>query len=470
MLRRSSAKYVLILFFWDLAATALALWAARWLRQVSPWGRELDAAGSALYWPMFVMAALIWGVALTLWRVYDAQRIAQQRDELWAVFTATAAATLAFAGLLYLSYRGLSRLLFLYFFVFDLALGLCSRVALRRILQRDRAQGTVQILVVGAGSVGRQVVSSLKPCAWLGIQVAGLVDDDLAKVGSWVDSSQVLGGLDEAAELVRARGIHEVIIALPLQAHQRLQALVAELQQLNVNIKVVPDYSESVFYRSSLEQLGGLLFIGLKEPVIGPIDRLVKRAFDVAVAGSGLFVLSPALLLIALLVKVTSPGPVLYRSARVGEGGSEFAMLKFRTMRQDAERSEAELVHQTADGRVLFEKRPDDPRITPLGRFLRRYSLDELPQLINVLCGQMSLVGPRPELPSLVRHYEPWQRKRFGVPQGMTGWWQISGRSSKAKYLHVEDDLYYIRNYSLLLDLRIIARTLGAVLRGEGAF
>jgi len=154
----------------------------------------------------------------------------------------------------------------------------------------------------------------------------------------------------------------------------------------------------------------------------------------------------------------------------VGEGGRIFEMLKFRTMYKDADKHEQELIKETEEGKLLFEKRKDDPRITPLGRFLRRYSLDELPQLYNVLIGEMSLVGPRPELPALVERYEPWQRKRFEVPQGMTGWWQISGRGNKAKYLHVEDDLYYIRNYSLLLDLRILWHTLGAALKGEGAF
>ena len=173
---------------------------------------------------------------------------------------------------------------------------------------------------------------------------------------------------------------------------------------------------------------------------------------------------------LALLVRLSSPGPVLYRSERVGEGGRLFAMLKFRTMVQGADRREEDLIQQTEGGQLVFNKRPDDPRVTRVGRLLRRYSLDELPQLCNVLAGDMSLVGPRPELPALVERYQPWQMKRFAVPQGLTGWWQISGRSNKAKHLHAEDDLYYIRNYSILLDVQIILRTPFAVLRGEGAF
>jgi lipopolysaccharide/colanic/teichoic acid biosynthesis glycosyltransferase len=171
-----------------------------------------------------------------------------------------------------------------------------------------------------------------------------------------------------------------------------------------------------------------------------------------------------------LAVKLSSPGPVLYVSRRVGEAGQIFKMRKFRTMFVGADQDEGALVGETADGRLLFDKQESDPRVTGVGRILRRYSLDELPQLLNVLLGEMSLVGPRPELPALVARYEPWQQQRLSVPQGITGWWQVSGRSNKAKYLHVEDDLYYIRHYSLLFDWQILWRTLGVVLKGEGAF
>jgi lipopolysaccharide/colanic/teichoic acid biosynthesis glycosyltransferase len=180
------------------------------------------------------------------------------------------------------------------------------------------------------------------------------------------------------------------------------------------------------------------------------------------------------MLLIALVIKLDSPGPVFYCPQRVGEGGKLFWMVKFRTMVPDAEEQEKRLTIAAGDpdeGPPLFDKRPDDPRVTRLGRLLRRASLDELPQLINVLKGEMSLVGPRPELPWLVERYQPWQRKRFAVPQGITGWWQVNGRSNRGEHLlRVEDDLYYIRNYSLLLDLRILWKTVGSVIRGDGAY
>jgi exopolysaccharide biosynthesis polyprenyl glycosylphosphotransferase len=207
------------------------------------------------------------------------------------------------------------------------------------------------------------------------------------------------------------------------------------------------------------------------EPTIDRLDRLTKRLFDLAASSLLLILLAPAMVGIALLIKLDSPGPVLFRQRRVGEGGRLFWMVKFRSMVEGAEQAEVHLLQNTGDGRLSFAKTPHDVRITRVGRILRRASLDELPQLLNVLKGEMSLVGPRPELPWLVAAYEPWQRKRFAVPQGMTGWWQVSGRMKRSDLRQrVEDDLYYISNYSLGLDLRILLKTIPAVIRGRGAY
>lgn len=192
-----------------------------------------------------------------------------------------------------------------------------------------------------------------------------------------------------------------------------------------------------------------------------PWYRRVKRAIDLLVAGSGLVVSAPLLAMIALAIKLDSPGPVLLRQPRVGERGRIFRMLKFRTMAWDSRVELGPGPH----------KRPNDPRVTRVGRFLRRTSLDELPQLINVLRGEMSLVGPRPELVEIVlARYQPWQYRRFLVPQGLTGWWQVTGRATKLMHEHTEDDLYYIERASFWFDLWILLRTVPAVLRGHGAF
>jgi lipopolysaccharide/colanic/teichoic acid biosynthesis glycosyltransferase len=197
---------------------------------------------------------------------------------------------------------------------------------------------------------------------------------------------------------------------------------------------------------------------------------LVKRVLDLTVAACALLLLWPALLLIAVWIQLDSPGPVLFKQLRVGFHGKLFWMYKFRTMVVDADSRIGVIMDKTEEGRRFLRKRKDDPRITRAGQHLRRWSLDELPQLFNVLKGEMSIVGPRPELPMLVQDYDPWQLKRFSMPPGITGWQQIGGRGDRPPALSAEEDLYYIRNYSFLLDLQILLRTVGAVIRGEGAY
>ena len=207
------------------------------------------------------------------------------------------------------------------------------------------------------------------------------------------------------------------------------------------------------------------------EPALRRTERLIKRLFDLVVSTVLLVIFAPLMGGLAVLIKLDSAGPIFFRQQRVGEGGRLFWMYKFRSMIKEAEEAEARLVHRSTGGRLLFAKNPDDPRITRTGRLLRRTSLDELPQLYNVFKGDMSLVGPRPELPWLVERYKPWQRQRFAVPQGMTGWWQVNGRMARGDpFERVEDDLFYIRNYSLWLDLRILWKTIQAVIKGEGAY
>jgi len=270
--------------------------------------------------------------------------------------------------------------------------------------------------------------------------------------------------------VVRKQGVDEVVIALPLHAYKRMEQVVASIQKTSANIKVVPDLFAMTLAAAIPEELDGIPLVGIKGPVIPDHIRLLKRVMDIVISSAGLVVLSPLMLFVALLIKLDSKGPVLFLQDRVGENGRIFRISKFRTMYVGSDGKQPSLLHAARDGRLVYEKRPDDPRITRIGRRLRRWSIDELPQLINILKGEMSLVGPRPEMPFLVDLYEPWQRARFAVPQGLTGWWQVNERSEKPMHLNTEYDLYYIQNYSLLLDLRIMLRTVGAVFRGRGAF
>jgi exopolysaccharide biosynthesis polyprenyl glycosylphosphotransferase len=295
---------------------------------------------------------------------------------------------------------------------------------------------------------------------WLGLELVGYVDDNSG-------NGLTLGTLNELERLCQERHIDVVIVTLPLAEHGHLATLLERIHKLPVQVKLAPDMYPLAYFYSRLEMFGGMPLVGLEEPVIAPWQAAVKRGLDVAIAGVGLLLISPLLLLIAFAIRLTSPGSIIFSHERVGEGGKLFRMYKFRTMVQNAEQI---LMEEARTDATLLVKRANDPRVTPLGYWLRRFSLDELPQLWNVVKGDMSLVGPRPELPYLVERYEPWQRKRLLVPQGLTGWWQINGRSEKPMLLHTEDDLYYIRNYSLLLDLEIMWKTIWVVLRGKGAY
>jgi exopolysaccharide biosynthesis polyprenyl glycosylphosphotransferase len=207
----------------------------------------------------------------------------------------------------------------------------------------------------------------------------------------------------------------------------------------------------------------------LKPPALTPVQRRVKRLFDVVVGLILLLIALPLMIIIAITIKLDSRGPILYRQRRVGESGKIFEMFKFRSMVEDAEDRLEEVLFQDEQGNWVH-KTPDDPRVTRIGQFIRRISLDELPNLINIVRGDMSLVGPRPELPLIVAHYQPWQFERLSVPQGLTGWWQVNGRSDRVMHLHTDDDLQYIHNYSLLLDIKILIKTVPAVLSRKGAF
>jgi exopolysaccharide biosynthesis polyprenyl glycosylphosphotransferase len=250
----------------------------------------------------------------------------------------------------------------------------------------------------------------------------------------------------------------------------RISALVSELHELPVRVWVAPDYYTLALHRARVEELAGIPLIDLRAPALNEYQRLTKRIFDLSLTLLIMPFVLPLMGLIAIAIRLDSPGPIIFSQTRVGENGKLFKMFKFRSMVKDADKMRHVIEQVDENGRIIQDKRKHDPRVTRVGRFLRRTSLDELPQLFNVLKGEMSLVGPRPEMPHLVAQYELWQRKRFAVPQGITGWWQVNGRSDKPMHQHTEDDLYYVQNYSLWLDVVILFKTLVAVVRRKGAY
>jgi exopolysaccharide biosynthesis polyprenyl glycosylphosphotransferase len=466
MFKRNGLSLAILLG--DMAMITLALAMASWLRPQLEFGKPLPFSSAWLPWQVYGLALLVWGAGFLLLDVYNLQKNLRALDEAQRLITAQAVATLAFAGVLYFSFRDISRLQIVSFALISLLLLLTYRVTLRLFLRffGDKRYGARRVLIVGAGSTGSQVGQMVIKNSWTGLKLVGFIDDNLQANTLGYPH---LGSLDQCLTVVQEQRINEIIFTLPRYAHDKLANLVAALDTLKVNVRVMPNFMDLVFLRSEVEDLGGMPLVTLREPVLDPLQRLTKRLFDLGIGGLGLILALPIMGFIALLVKFDSPGPIIFKQQRVGENGRPFSMYKFRTMIHDAEAQTNELIQNTKDG-LPIHKFYDDPRVTRLGRFLRRTSLDELPQLINVLTGEMSLVGPRPELPWLVDQYEPWQLKRFEVPQGLTGWWQINGRSDKLMHLHTDEDLYYIKHYSLWLDIQILWYTIKAVIDRRGAY
>lgn len=470
MLRRFSINFAIFSMAVDGIFTFLALQLAVAIRPfLPPFPFLVPVNAITLPEILTIVVPVVWVLTFLFSSVYDPKRIYKVTDEVQTIIIAESLAALICAGILYLGFRDFSRWLFATFFFFNIIFILSWRILLRlwfRLWHRPSRER--RVLIVGAGRTGRSVGRMMQNYQWAGLNLVGYLDDDLAKKD---DGLPILGIVGSVRQVVEKYKIQDVVVALPQRAYGQINKLTITLHDLPVHVRVVPDYFSLALYRASVDDFGGIPMINLRDPALNDVQRLIKRIFDLAVGSVMLLVLSPIIFLIALLVTLDSNGPVIFRQERVGENGRIFKMFKFRTMIPDADaRREVITEINPHNGQLLFKKRPDDPRITNIGRFLRRTSLDELPQLLNVLLGDMSLVGPRPELPWLVDQYEPWQRKRFAVPQGMTGWWQVNGRSDKPLHLHTEDDIYYVQNYSIWMDIYILIKTPWVVLRGKGAY
>ncbi len=466
MLERLRYRVVGSVLVWDLALTLLTLHLASYMRLNLEFGLDLPSEAARLPWQIYAAVALIW---LAVFLLLTPQRALFTRSLIEAIGRLIGAALLAsasFAGLLYLSLRDVSRLQFLYFAALNLAVLLVFHLAVRAYAySRNRLHTRRRALVVGDAGTAERLADEFDRRPWTGVSVVGYTSDALdapARVPR-------LGAVEETLRLIDEHQVDEVIFALPHQQQERVARLSLSLLQEPVMVHMIPGVLDLIFARTPVETVGGIPLISLRESALTEPQRIFKRLFDIVASAALLLLLAPLMLLIALLIKLESPGPVFFLQERIGEQGRRFKMIKFRSMYQDADRRWREVARRDEQGN-LIHKSEDDPRVTRVGRRLRRTSLDELPQLINVLRGEMSLVGPRPEMPYIAAEYQPWQWQRFRVPPGITGWWQVNGRSDKPMHLHTEDDLYYIQNYSLWLDLRILFKTVIVVVQGRGAY
>jgi len=474
MIRRFSVNFAIFSIFVD----GFSIFAILWLNAlIRPFidkflpVKPVPLGTFSLPVVLYFVFPLAWIAIMATFSVYDGSKNLRAVDEFTSLTLGSMIAGIGLAGILYLTYRDISRAMFLIFELMTYLVLLTWRIIARSIYrQRNQTAERVRhVLIVGAGPVGIEVAKSLCQPEWQehGVKWIGFLDDDPKKQPP--AREDVLGPLNTVRQVVLEKHIDDVVLALPLRAHSRLNELTKALQDLPVHTWVVPDYFQLALHQARLADFAGIPMLDLRAPALSEYQRQIKRLFDLIVTSLMLIPGLPVMGVLALVIWAMDGRPILFRQKRAGENGRLFTLYKFRTMFPNAEEMFHHAVEIDAQGNILH-KHPDDPRITPLGRFLRRFSLDELPQFFNILVGSMSLVGPRPELPELVAKYQPWQRERFAIPQGLTGWWQIHGRSDKPMHLHTEEDLYYVQNYSFWLDIQILIMTFWIVMRGKGAY
>jgi Undecaprenyl-phosphate glucose phosphotransferase len=453
LIQKTTRRIALMLLASDLVATGFALVAAYDLRfraEIVPITKGVP--DPSVYYRLFPLMAVLWPVVYYFYGLYQVRRHHTRVDEGLAILVATGLATLLLTGIATF-YRGFSysRLVLVLFFGLDVFFVFAGRTAIRRYLEEAwrHGVGVRNVLVVGAGRLGRAVVEKLAEHPEAGLRAVGLIDDDPAKRDTSVAGVPVVGTSAEVSRIVDARGIDTVFLALPLEAHRAMFAVLKDVGRTVADVRVVPDLLQHITFRAGVEDLDGLPVVHLTQTPLTGWMSLTKRALDIAISLAALAFLSPIFGVIALAIRLEDRGPVFYRQTRMGLDGRPFDILKFRSMRVGAE-DESGPVWAGAD----------DPRCTRVGRLLRRTSLDELPQLSNVLRGEMSLVGPRPERPEFVREFKekfPQYMVRHRVRAGMTGWAQVHGwRGNTSLSKRIEYDLYYIENWSLSLDVKIL--------------
>ncbi|HVR43981.1 MAG TPA: undecaprenyl-phosphate glucose phosphotransferase [Thermoanaerobaculia bacterium] len=466
MIQRKYESLAAIYVAIDAAASAFAILAAYWLRfavEVIPVTKgQQDLRVYAQILPLIV---IVFPFAFAVQGLYRVRPTRTPAEEWLGVAVATVLGALGLSGLLlWIRPEGIlveySRATLALFVVCEIVLVMGGRTALRRVLEARyrRGKNLERVLIAGSGELARAVESRVRNRRELGFIVAGYVADS-----GEIEGVPRLGSIADAERIVAEERIDHVFVALPHESASDMMALLDRLTREMVSIHVVPDLLQFMALRSRLEDVDGLPTINLSDTPLEGWSLAVKRLFDLAIASVALTLAAPLMGLIALLIRLEDRGPVFYRQTRMGLDGIAFEILKFRSMRVDAE---------IVTGARWAEK--EDPRRTRVGRWIRAWSIDELPQLWNVIRGDMSLVGPRPERPEFValfRAEHPHYMLRHKVRAGITGWAQIHGwRGNTSVRMRLEHDLYYIENWSLLLDLKILLLTLRHGLRHENAY
>ena len=420
---------------------------------------------------LYLLFPVFWVIVLSGFSVYDGKKNFKLVDEFSTLSIASIVAVVVQAGFLYLSFRDFSRALFLMIILASFLGCALWRILARLVfrIRKDTLKLTRNILIVGTGAELEKTRAMILKGTGEKSRKVICLDIGEHKVFFREDPLKCPEALDLLHSVVKKETVSDVIMAFPRHLSGWVEPVALGLDEYSLGVWVALDYYDLSLAETRVENLGGLPILDLRAPALGEYSRIIKRSFDLVFACLSLLLVSPLILLAGLLILIFDGWPVFFLQKRVGQNGKIFEIIKFRSMQLDAEKQREHVESLDEDGN-LIHKQAADPRVTPLGRILRRFSLDEIPQLFNVLKGEMSIVGPRPELPYLVENYERWQRRRLSVLPGITGWWQVQGRSDRIMHLHTEDDIYYVENYSIWLDMKIIMRTFWVVIIGKGAY
>ncbi|GAB4552671.1 MAG: sugar transferase [Anaerolineae bacterium] len=463
----------------DFLLVFVAFWLAYSLRYQSPLIRRLRPIDEAFFLPfdVFLPYALIFAAWLVLAApmagLYREQRGRSWMEEVYRIVNGVAGATVVVMAVsFFVQSPGFSRLMLLLASGLVVVLLSGIRIVYRYVRGhlRKRGIGVNRVLLVGAGDVGRAVLSAMLARPDLGYVPVGYLDDNPERGSVDMGRLRGYGSSENLPNLLQQKIADLVVVALPWDARKRIMEIVAECDRHTVQTRVVPDLFQMNMSQVSFENLQGIPLLGVKaQPSMDRGQQMVKRAIDLVIVAAAAPFLLVIFGVIALAIKLDNPGPIFYRHTRVGKNGKPFGMYKFRSMVVGADKMHDALIRETG----ADPKRPkwtNDPRVTRVGKWLRRTSIDELPNLINVIRGEMSIVGPRPPTPKEVELYEPWQRQRLNTQPGITGLWQVSGRSKVPFEEQCLLDIYYIENWSIGMDIQILLRTIPNVLLGNGAY
>lgn len=417
--------------------------------------------------------APFWCLMLYLNGMYSAMRTRAFAEIVWIIIRSSFFTYLAFGTVVFiLKLKFASRMFFVFFIVLSLIFILAEKILVFFIMRyvRRRGYNYRRFLIVGKGRRASYFINKIKRHPEWGIRVIGTIDDEPGQKVEKINDGEVLGTLKNLAQVLHKHVIDEVIFVVPrLRLNHMENALhICETEGIKATIAV--DLFNAKIARIRQTELEGIPLLTFETTVAKEWQLFIKRAIDMVISGVGIIILSPLFMVVAILIKITSPGPVFFIQKRLGLNGRKFLVYKFRTMYKGADKKLSELkVLNEMDGPVFKIKK--DPRITPVGRILRKFSIDELPQLFNVFVGHMSLIGPRPPIPEEVEEYKSWQRRRLSMRPGISCLWQVNGRNRVMNFDEwMKLDLEYLDNWSLWLDFKIMMKTIPVVVFGIGAY